>query len=66
METANGVAVGFKTRLNSVRLGDIVVREVSAVFSDGMMDDTVLLGMSFLKHLEFSQRENRLILRPLP
>ena len=66
LETANGVAVGFKTRLNSVRLGDIVVREVSAVFSDGMMDDTVLLGMSFLKHLEFSQRENRLILRPLP
>lgn len=66
LETANGVAVGFKTRLNSVRLGDIVVREVNAVFSDGMMDDTVLLGMSFLKHLEFSQRENRLILRPLP
>lgn len=66
LETANGVAVGFKTRLNSVRLGDIVVREVNAVFSDGMMDDTVLLGMSFLKHLEFSQRENRLILRHLP
>lgn len=66
LETANGVTVGFKTRLNSVRLGDIVVREVNAVFSDGMMDDTVLLGMSFLKHLEFSQRENRLILRPLP
>lgn len=66
LETANGAAIGFKTRLNSVRLGDIVVREVNAVFSDGMMDDTVLLGMSFLKHLEFSQRENRLILRHLP
>ncbi len=65
LDTANGVATGYKTRLDSVRLGDIVVREVSAVFSDGMMDDTVLLGMSFLKHLEFTQRENRLILRSL-
>ena len=66
MDTANGTAVGFTTRLNSVRLGDIVVREVSAVFSEGMMDDTVLLGMSFLKHLEFTQRGNQLILRSLP
>lgn len=65
LDTANGTAVGFTTRLHSVRLGAIVVREVSAVFSDGMMDDTVLLGMSFLKHLEFTQRENQLILRPL-
>ena len=65
METANGTTQGFQTRLNSVRLGDIVVHEVSAVFSDGMMDDTVLLGMSFLKHLEFTQRENKLILRSL-
>ena len=65
LDTANGTAAGFTTHLNSVRLGDIVVREVSAVFSDGMMDDTVLLGMSFLKHLEFTQRENQLILRSL-
>lgn len=63
VDTANGVAVGYQTRLNTVRLGDIVVHEVSAVFSDGMMDDTVLLGMSFLKHVEFTQRENQLTLR---
>lgn len=65
VNTANGVAPAFETRLDSVRLGAIVVHGVSANFSDGMMDDTVLLGMSFLKHLEFTQRENRLILRPL-
>ena len=65
IETANGTTVGYQTRLNSVRLGDIVVHEVGAVFSDGMLDDTVLLGMSFLKHLEFTQRENKLILRAL-
>jgi aspartyl protease family protein len=65
LDTANGVAGGFETRLDSVRLGDITVREVGAVFSDGMMDDTVLLGMSFLRHLEFTQRDNRLVLRAL-
>lgn len=65
INTANGISQGFQTRLNSVRLGDIVVHEVSAVFSDGMLDDTVLLGMSFLKHVEFTQRENKLILRDL-
>ena len=65
LETANGTTVGFATRLQSVRLGDIVVREVNAVFSNGMQDDTVLLGMSFLKHLEFTQRGDELILRRL-
>ncbi len=65
VNTANGLAVAYETRLDSVRLGAIVVRDVPANFSDGMMDHTVLLGMSFLKHLEFTQRENQLILRPL-
>lgn len=65
VNTANGLATAFETRLESVRLGAIVVHDVSANFSDGMLEDTVLLGMSFLKHLEFTQRENQLILRPL-
>lgn len=65
VNTANGRATAYETRLDSVRLGAIVVRDVPANFSDGMMDHTVLLGMSFLKHLEFTQRENQLILRPL-
>ena len=63
VDTANGLALGYQTRLNTVRLGDIVVHEVSAVISDGMMDDTVLLGMSFLKYVEFTQRANQLTLR---
>jgi aspartyl protease family protein len=63
VDTANGLALGYQTRLNTVRLGDIVVHEVSAVFSDGMTDDMVLLGMSFLKHVEFTQRANQLTLR---
>lgn len=61
--TANGQVRSFRTRLDSVRLGGIVLHDVAAVFSDGIEDDTVLLGMSFLKRLDFSQQNGRLILR---
>lgn len=63
--TANGVAAGFETRLDTVQLGTITVRDVRASFADGMLPDQVLLGMSFLKQVEFTQRGERLILRPL-
>ena len=65
LSTANGLAIGFQTRLDVVRLGPIEVRNVSAVFSDSMLEDTVLLGMSFLKQVEFTQRGNQLTLRSL-
>lgn len=63
--TANGTTRGYQTRLKQVRLGAIVVQDVSAVFSEGMPDDAVLLGMSFLKRVEFTQRGERLILRAI-
>ncbi len=62
LNTANGLAVGFKTHLDTVHLGSIEMRNVAAVFSSQMMDNVVLLGMSFLKHLEFTQRDNMLFL----
>jgi aspartyl protease family protein len=62
--TANGQTLGYRTRLDSVRLGGIVLHDVAATFSDGVEADTVLLGMSFLKRLDFSQREGKLILDP--
>jgi aspartyl protease family protein len=39
------------------------MRDVAAVVADGMEADTVLLGMSFLKRVEFTQSGERLILR---
>lgn len=62
VRTANGTAVVYATRLTSVRLGDIELRDVRAHISSGMDGDEVLLGMSVLKNLEFSQRGNRLTL----
>jgi aspartyl protease family protein len=63
LSTANGTVIGYETRLQSVRLGSIEMHDVGAVVTDGMANGTVLLGMTFLKHLEFAQREDRLILR---
>ena len=61
--TANGVAYGYATRLNDVRVGDIVLHDLSASINPNMDDDIVLLGMSFLKKIEFTQRGDTLILR---
>lgn len=64
LQTAAGPAVGYQVRLASVRLASIEMRDVSALVSDGLDPDTVLLGMNFLKRLEMTQRDDRLILRP--
>ncbi|MGH8727263.1 MAG: retropepsin-like aspartic protease family protein [Burkholderiales bacterium] len=62
--TANGVASGYATRLRTVSLGPITLRDVGAVVTSGIDGETVLLGMSFLQRLEFTQRAGQLILRP--
>ena len=61
--TANGVAYGYATRLDQVRVGDIVLHDLAASINPNMGDDVVLLGMSFLKKIEFTQRGDTLILR---
>ena len=62
-QTANGVVTTYATRLARVRLGEIELREVKAHISPAMEGDQVLLGMSFLRDLEFSQRNGQLTLR---
>ena len=61
--TANGDIPVYATRLKEVRLGDIVLHDVRADINPYMEDDYVLLGMSFLRQLEFTQRGKQLILR---
>ena len=64
--TANGLTRGFRTVIGTVAVGDIVQRDVAAVVSPGIHDDLILLGMSFLKHLDLEQKSDRLILRQHP
>lgn len=63
VSTANGNIPVYSTKLDKVRLGDIVLHDVRADINPYMQDDFVLLGMSFLKQLEFTQRSKQLILR---
>lgn len=63
MMTAAGPAAGYMTRLASVRLASIEVRDVGAVVSERMERETVLLGMNVLKRLDMIQRGDQLILK---
>ena len=63
LSTANGVATGYRTVIDSVVVGNIELKGISAVMSSGIDDNVVLLGMSFLKHLEMIQRDGTLLLR---
>ena len=63
LSTANGRAEGYRTRLKEVRLGDIQLRDVRAVVVPGLDGQSVLLGMSALQQLEFTQRGGTLLLR---
>jgi aspartyl protease family protein len=66
VRTANGSVRAFLTRLDSVRLGTIELRDVKATINPSLDGNEVLLGMSFLKQLEFTQRGDSLILSQSP
>ncbi len=60
--TANGVVTVYSTRIDELRLGDIQLRDVRASINPAMSGDTVLLGMSALRQVEFTQRDGTLTL----
>lgn len=61
--TANGLASSRLAKLDQVQLGHIVMQDVQALIMPSMPVSEVLLGMSFLKHLELIQKGNQLIVR---
>lgn len=63
--TANGRVAIMTTTLRELTIGNIVLNDIQAVINPGMQDDEILLGMSVLKQLEFTQRQDTLILRTL-
>lgn len=62
-QTANGIITGNLTTLNKVSIGTIKLDNVRASINSKMKNDEILLGMSFLKFIEFTQRGDTLILR---
>jgi aspartyl protease family protein len=63
VQTANGRTTAYATRLNTLQLGEIEMHDVKAQISPSMDGDEVLLGMSVLKHLDFTQQGDTLTLR---
>jgi aspartyl protease family protein len=59
--TANGIITGWRIKLNSVRVGDVVVREVDASVLSGEMP-YVLLGNSFLTHFQMTRANDQMVL----
>jgi aspartyl protease family protein len=58
--TANGVTTAYQSKINELRLGDIVLHDLEASIVPNLDGTEILLGMSALKHLEFSKREHQL------
>lgn len=63
VQTANGTTEAFSTVIDSLAVGDIQLRDVPASIVPNMQGKEVLLGMSFLKQVEFTQKGNQLTLR---
>jgi aspartyl protease family protein len=61
--TANGIVTVYQTSLDTVTLGGIRMHDVDAAINPGMHEGIVLLGMSFMEHLELTQRQGTLTLR---
>ncbi len=64
VSTAGGVTTAYNTRLDEIALGGLRVRDVRGSIVPDMGGDAVLLGMTFLRHIQFSQRDGQLVLEP--
>jgi aspartyl protease family protein len=63
--TANGAVTIFRTRIAKLQIGEITLYDIDASINPGMGSGAILLGMSALSKIEFSQRGNTLTLRQI-
>ena len=62
-QTANGMIAAWQTTLDEIQLGPLRLGPVTASINPNNADTAVLLGMSFLRQLDFSQQGNTLTLQ---
>lgn len=60
--TANGPTTAYSTMIDSLRIGELEETRIVASILPDMPGSEILLGMSFLKRLDFTQRGDTLIL----
>jgi aspartyl protease family protein len=63
--TANGTVQVAQTTIRELKIGDITLYNVDANLNPGMRSDKILLGMSALKQLEWTQRGEVLTLKTI-
>jgi aspartyl protease family protein len=65
VQTANGIVQVTQTTIAQLSIGDIQLYNVQANINPADQSDEILLGMSALRQLEFTQKGEWLILRNL-
>lgn len=60
METANGDVLTYRVKLDTVRVGDVVMHNVDAVVTEANSLNVALLGMSFLDRVNI-RREGQIM-----
>ena len=63
VKTANGNVRAYRTRLESVAIGEIRLHDLNATILTNMAGSDILLGMSYLKHFEITQKGKTLTIR---
>lgn len=63
--TANGTIRVYQSWIDELTIGKIVLRDIDANINPHVTDDFILLGMSALTKLEFTQRNDTLTLTTL-
>ena len=62
MGTANGAAVAYRVKLDSVRVGEIVANNIEAAVLEGNHMPFALLGMTFLNRMEMKRVGETMVL----
>lgn len=55
VQTANGVAIGYRVVINTLKLGTLVLNQVDGVVVEGGSPTLVLLGMSALNRMDMKR-----------
>lgn len=63
MSTANGIVTAYQSWIAEVGIDNLIIKDVDANINPAVKDDFILLGMSALKKVEFTQHGDTLTLR---
>lgn len=66
VETASGLTTGYEVTLRSVSVGGIEVNNVRGTVLEGPFPVTILLGMTYLRHVKMEEHNGILSLTKVP